>query len=130
MELVNAYQLAMKVDAERLARTRINSLDAYLERLLPIPSDAGNTTRKHVEERRETIRSLTNVDDLANHRGTAWAAVNAVAEYVTHAEPARKHERWKEARFERLVITGKSLLSSPELKWTKPPETYSAKSPE
>lgn len=79
-------------------------------RLLPLPTDATSRKRKNTEERRAQIKALADVDDLANHRGTAWAAVNAVADFVAHGEPSRKQERWEEARFERAVINGDALL--------------------
>lgn len=108
-----------------LVRSKISKRDfaAFLERLVPYSPEehatveAGKPSRaaQNVLKTREAIDSLYRTsDNLDNVRGTKWAALNAVAEYVDYYRPSRSmfkpdnvtlDERgMDERRFVRVVI--------------------------
>ncbi|MNF14148.1 hypothetical protein D3C80_2162480 [compost metagenome] len=47
--------------------------------------------------------------DISKFNGTGWAVINAVSDFVGHAEPARKTESYSERNFSR-VINGETLF--------------------
>jgi phage/plasmid-like protein (TIGR03299 family) len=95
----------------QLIRRRIGEgeFERFLARLLPLPDPmqdrtAGGRAVRNVERVRDAIRTAhRTADDLADIRGTAWGALQAVTAYVDHTQPTRRTaaRTHTEARFER-----------------------------
>lgn len=78
--------------AESLLKTPVTQIDAIrmTEELIPVKTGADEVPGK-TQARRDAIAELfARSDNLDNVRGTAWAYVNAVAEYADHQMVARK----------------------------------------
>lgn len=111
LQMAEGYGRVFRNDANRLADKRV-SLEKYLERLLPLPTiaEAGRRAIENQKNRREAIAYLYyNRADLRSLQGTAWGALQAVAEFVSHAKPTRETETYRKRRFEKL-IDGHELL--------------------
>lgn len=79
--------------AKRLAQMQMGdkALDAFLNSLFPVPTDAEPTTQD--TNRKNLIRDLFESGagtEIPGVRGTAWAALNAVTDYVDHHSIARR----------------------------------------
>lgn len=94
------YYQELEKAGNQLVRTKLTKRDwkAFLEKLVPYDPDMvqsielGEPSRaaKNVDVARATIDSLYRTSpNLDNIRGTKWAAVNAVAEYVDYFRPVR-----------------------------------------
>ena len=108
--LARRYLKALDEAADRLANRSID-LEEYVAKLLPIPEDATEKGRKAIEERRAKILTMAEVENLKPFRGTAWALVNAVADFAAHAPPARMTPTVWERRAEQ-IIDGHPLLDA------------------
>jgi len=110
--LAHKYGETFIQDAERLASKKIG-LEEYLDRLLPLPDkmpDEGGRAIQNTKDHREAIANLYyNAEDLAPFKGTAWGAVQSVADYVSHSQPKRASATFAERRFEQL-LDGHQLL--------------------
>jgi phage/plasmid-like protein (TIGR03299 family) len=81
----------------------------FLARLVPVPDPtpdrtSGGRAVRNAERVREAIRTAhRTADDLADIRGTAWGALQAVTAYVDHTQLTRRTatRTHTEARFER-----------------------------
>jgi phage/plasmid-like protein (TIGR03299 family) len=95
----------------QLIRQRMGQgeFERFLARLVPLPDPmpdrtAGGRAVRNVERVRDAIRTAhRTADDLADIRGTAWGALQAVTAYVDHTQPTRRTatRTHTEARFER-----------------------------
>lgn len=115
--LANRFSRRFMEDAERLADKKV-SFEEYIDKLLPMAegeSEGDSRAVQNLIEQRERIGQLYLVDDLKPFRGTAWGALQAVAEYVSHAEPKRKTETFRERRFEQLIDGHKFLSEAHKL---------------
>ena len=79
--------------AKRLAQMQMGdkALDAFLNSLFPVPTDAEPTTQD--TNRKNLIRDLFESGagtEIPGVRGTAWAALNAVTDYVDHHSITRR----------------------------------------
>ena len=94
------YYAEMEKAGNALVKAKMTKRDfaRFLENLIPYDPeeqasvDIGAPSRaaKNVQEARAAVESIyLNADNLANVRGTKWAAVNAVAEYVDYFRPVR-----------------------------------------
>jgi len=109
--LAQDFGRKFREDAERLADKKI-SFEGYLEKLIPMAkedSEGDSRAAENIKQRREDISQLYLAEDLKEFNGTAWGALQAVADYVSHAEPKRQTETFKERRFEQLIDGHKFL---------------------
>jgi len=84
--------------AARLAGRKV-SVAKVLDRLFPV---SGEMSKKQVSSNgnvKDTIKNLLREkDDLQNHKGTAWGAYNAIADYRSNARPKRKTPAYADRR--------------------------------
>lgn len=60
-----------------------------IDMLFPIPVDMKDALSAKVEEKKKAFIKAYNMDDNANHKGTAWGLVNAYTDFATHFAPPR-----------------------------------------
>jgi phage/plasmid-like protein (TIGR03299 family) len=103
------YYDALEETGERLIREPLSApaFERFLTQLVPLPTsdaDPGGRRVRNAESVREAIRSVyLTTPDLDAIRGTAWGALQAVADYHDHHARTRRTttRTTTEARFER-----------------------------
>lgn len=101
LEVSFSYSDTLAVMGEGLVSTKITDreFDRFLRELVPVPKEEGRakTMRQTVQD---DIRAVyKGADNLNNIRGTAWGALNAVAEYEDHGKTYRSAD----TRFQAIV---------------------------
>lgn len=102
---------AMRVDAEKLVAKRV-ALEEYVDKLIPLSKPDAQTTERMIANTkfvRDQLFEMAGLWDLVPFRDTAWGALQAVTNYVSHGEPVRRTANFDENRFEKL-IDGHELL--------------------
>jgi phage/plasmid-like protein (TIGR03299 family) len=98
------YYDAFADQAQAFAKRALTqeALARYFETLAPDPKDADPARRVATRETWTRLFEAGKGNDLSSVRGTLWAAVNAVCEYVDHERPTRGQEGQEEKirRFE------------------------------
>lgn len=109
LDFTRRYVKGLQIEAERLSQIRVSQdrIDKALGNVFPtLNVIVTEDTPKYQIERNEKIRGTFlqcyNAPDLANFKGTAWGAVNAMADYVTHATPFRETKTYEENRCARI----------------------------
>ena len=81
--------LALKIDRLASYYPTVDQLQGYFRSLYPDP-EVGNSRRAaNTRERLEHLFEAGRGQDISEIRHSAWAAVNAVTEYVDHERPTR-----------------------------------------
>lgn len=99
LTLEDIYFRGLGQEAELLATTPVlekGLIDAFFSPELV----EGKLAKKAVERNRDVFVAALRSDNLANFRGTAWAAVQAAADVESHFVPARRTVRFNERRLE------------------------------
>lgn len=113
--LANDYFNRIDGRAEELYVIRPN-WDMFLDKLLPIDSSKSERVQSNTILVRNSISKIyTEKDDLQNFKGTGWGMYNAVADYVSNADPLRNAPTWKENKMQQHMIGEVSLLKKAEL---------------
>ena len=60
---------------------------------------------------KEALLKCFDAPDLANFKNTAWGAINALSDFVSHTDPLRSTTTFKEKRFEN-VVTGHNIFDT------------------
>lgn len=88
----NQYFAALAESAEKLALLPFSE-DKFLELIrkeYPQSENNTNVTNVRNEEKVALLMQCYREDDLANFRGTAWGAIQAIADFTSHAPIATK----------------------------------------
>ena len=111
LQLAEDYMNTLEEKADQLANETMTVVDvhAVLEQLFKMDKDMSDRRKNRVKEQREEVMAYMIRPDLAQFIGTKWGFINGVADYVGHAEPARKAQNWEENRWG-YMIGGSWLL--------------------
>lgn len=107
--LAQAYFEALGIEAEKLVEKKAN-IEELVKDLFPIDKSLGERAVANAKARQEEVQKACYTKDLKPFWGTGWAWINGVADVVSHMEPQRKTETWKERRFES-ILDGPMLLN-------------------
>lgn len=84
-----------------LASRQVDSAEVktYLQALVPDNKDARRNTRtQHIRRELEVLFTQGGGNDMSGIRGSAWALLNAVTQYTTHAKAARGADEYQQRR--------------------------------
>lgn len=94
---------AIKVSAKRYAE--------IMNEILPIKDSDSERVKANILSKQEGIAQALKAPDIAKFKGTGWALVNAVSDFLQHSEPQRKTETFKENRLD-ATLKGDKLLDT------------------
>jgi phage/plasmid-like protein (TIGR03299 family) len=100
LELTTDYLEKFETNAVDMANKIIDEADfkIFLDELFPFPIEKDATNRKieNVKTMRNNLIITYNREDIREFRNTAWGVINAVSDMVTHSEPLRQTDTYKE----------------------------------
>lgn len=114
LNLYNSYIEALDKEAQALATQKVSTkqFNNIVDFVFPFPEDSSKRQKTNIEVMREDLTSRYNfAPDLGNFRGTAWGVINAVTDFVAHAEPLRNTDSFQENRFQQ-VVEGHKILDT------------------
>ncbi|MNV32863.1 hypothetical protein D3C71_1242130 [compost metagenome] len=111
--LFNAEKYMEKLDeqAHKMLDVKITPAqwEEIVEEVLPTNAKMSARARQTVAAKRQGLHDAIMMEDIKKFRGTGWAAVNAITDFVAHNKPARNTSTYDENLFAR-VIHGDSLV--------------------
>ena len=105
------YMKSLQEEAERLSMQRVTDkmFMNLVNKLLPLEDDVSEIAKaNNTKLRSDLINRYFYAPDLEVLPKNAWRAINAVADFATHAQPLRKTENYQENLFDK-VINGHPL---------------------
>ena len=104
--LVNKYMEELNEEAERLANIKISDADieAIFDIIYPIDRNKDSERRiNNISIVKNNFIQCYNASDIAQFKGTAYGAVNAMSDLVSHRIPARATQNFYENYWDRLI---------------------------
>lgn len=112
LALADLYLKHFAETADYLVNERMTEdmVIAALKQMFPLKADATDRQKRIANKQQIQIVTCLRAPDLAKVYDTKWGFLNAVADYVDHADPIRKTKNWQESRFSS-VVSGHPLLN-------------------
>ena len=104
--LANNYMTALNEEAERLAKIKMSEaqIEDTFDRLFPIDRNKDSERKiNNIELMKADFKRCYEAPDLANFKGTAYGAVQAMSDYVSHRLPNRTTANYYENSWNRLI---------------------------
>lgn len=98
LELANDYMENLAKTADELANTPASTerVAEVLAQMFPIKETDSDRKKKNVSDTIENYTVCLLAPDIRKFAGTAWGAINAMADMVDHVAPARNSKNYKE----------------------------------
>ena len=111
LHLANNYIQSLAERADRMANTTVTreQLNQILDELFPVDENSSEREKRGVEKLKTEYMTCYFAPDILKFRGTAWGAVNAMSDMISHNAPRRKTENYRENNWGR-IMDGHILL--------------------
>ena len=104
--LANKYISALKDEADILSSQKVTEaqLEAIFDAMFPIDTNKDTERKiKNITVLKDNFFGCYNEADIAKFKGTAWGAINAMADLVAHSDPTRLTESYYENAWNKLI---------------------------
>jgi hypothetical protein len=105
LQLANEYMVNLDIEADRLANARLyeEQIEEILDEMFPVKEDATERKKTTVLQFKNNFWTAYNMPDIQKFEGSAWKAVNAMSDVVTHAAPSRNTSTYNENRWGKII---------------------------
>ena len=105
LQLADNYMIKLDEEADRLANARLykEQIDEILDELFSVDDDATERKKQNVQSTKESFYVAYFMPDIEKFRDTAWGAVNAMSDFITHATPKRNTKNYNENRWGKIM---------------------------
>lgn len=91
LELADEYMYNLGIEAEKLANTtlRREQIDEILNEMFPVDDLTSERKKSNIQQIKDEFYISYFMPDIEKFRETAWGAINAMSDCVTHTAPKR-----------------------------------------
>lgn len=104
--LANKYMTELEIEADRLANIKVTDADveAIFDMIFPIDKNKDSERKiNNIAIIKNNFVQCYNASDIAQFRGTAYGAINAMSDLISHKLPNRETQNYYENSWNRLI---------------------------
>ena len=111
LEMACDYMEELGRTADRLANTTVtrDKLMEILDEMFPITENSTDREKQNIQKLKNEYMVCYFAPDILKFRGTAWGAVNAMSDMISHNAPRRKTANYRENNWGR-IMDGHAML--------------------
>ena len=94
------YEKFEETEIEMLSKEQ---LDEILDELFPVKDDDSERKKRNIKQMKDDFYICYFMPDIAQFRDTAWGAVNAMSDLITHGKPQRNTKNFEENRWSKIA---------------------------
>lgn len=105
LQMGHKYMQSLADEADRLANAKLykEQLDEILDELFHADENDSDRKKNNMKAEKDNFYVAYFMPDIAKFRETAWGAVNAMSDVITHQVPKRRTESFNENRWGRIM---------------------------
>ncbi len=105
LDMANKYMDNLAVYADRMANITVTDdrIKAILDELFPIDDDMSDREKRNADKVKEDYMVCYFAPDIMKFMGTAWGALNAMSDMVSHNAPRRLTSNYRENNWGRIM---------------------------
>lgn len=113
LEMADRYMDSLKEEADQMANTDVKEarIAEILNKLFPVKEDASDLQKSRVQAAKDGYMSCYFAPDIVKFQGTAWGAINAMADYVGHAAAHKNTKTYDENNWNAIMM-GHALVDA------------------
>ena len=105
LELAEEYMYGFGIEAEKLANAtlRREQIEEILNDMFPVDDQTTERKKNNIQQTKEEFYIAYAMPDLEQFKGTAWGAINAMSDMVTHTAPRRNTAEFHKNRWGKVM---------------------------
>ncbi len=105
LQLANKYMTNLDIEADRLANAKLyeEQISEILDEMFPVDDKATERKKNNILQFKNQFWTAYSMPDIQQFEDSAWKAVNAMSDVVTHAAPQRASATYNENRWGKLM---------------------------
>ncbi len=105
LQMANAYMGELAKEADCLANTSVSrdQLNQILDELFPIDESSSQREKDNMKKLKDEYMICYYAPDILKFQNTAWGAINAMSDMISHNAPLRKTATYRENNWGRIM---------------------------
>ena len=105
LQMADKYMQNLDIEADRLANTKLykEQIDEILDEMFPIDDNDSERKKQNVQSAKDNFYVAYFMPDILKFGESAWRAVNAMSDMVTHSTPKRNTASFNENRWGKIM---------------------------
>lgn len=105
LQMANVYMGELAKEADRLANTAVtrDQLNQILDELFPVDESSSQREKDNMKKLKDEYMICYYAPDILKFQNTAWGAVNAMSDMISHNAPLRKTATYRENNWGRIM---------------------------
>ena len=111
LSLMDKYMINLDVEADRLANAKLHEeeIEQILDEMFPVNDKTTERKKSNILQFKQNFWNAYDMPDIKKFKDSAWKAVNAMSDVITHAAPTRNTATYNENRWGK-IMDGHILL--------------------
>ena len=105
LSMADKYMQNLDIEADRLANAKLykEQIDEILDEMFPIEDNDTDRKKQNVQSVKDSFYVAYFMPDILKFGESAWRAVNAMSDMVTHSTPKRNTKSYEENRWGKIM---------------------------
>ena len=105
LDMANKYMDKLGEYADQMANTTVTDerIKAILDEMFPVTEDMSDREKRNAEKVKTEYMVCYFAPDILKFKGTAWGALNAMSDMVSHNAPRRQTSNYRENNWGRIM---------------------------
>lgn len=105
LQLADNYMVNLDIEADKLANAKLyqEQIEEILNEMFTVDDNASDRKKQNVQQFKNNFWTVYNMPDIAKFEDSAWKAVNAMSDVITHAAPQRNTATYNENRWGKIM---------------------------
>lgn len=105
LDLADQYMGALAIQADQLANTTVTDekIREILNEMFPITEEMSDREKRNAQKVKDEFMVCYFAPDILKFKGTAWGALNAMSDMVSHNAPRRQTANYRENNWGRIM---------------------------
>ena len=105
LQMADKYMQNLDIEADRLANAKLykEQIDEILNEMFPVDDNDSDRKKQNVQSAKDSFYVAYFMPDILKFGESAWRAVNAMSDMVTHSTPKRNTASFNENRWGKIM---------------------------
>lgn len=105
LRMADSYMANLDVEADRLANAKLyrEQIEEILDEMFPADDNTSERKKNNIVQFKNQFWTAYNMPDIQKFEDSAWMAVNAMSDVITHSAPRRNTASYNENRWGKIM---------------------------
>lgn len=105
LRMADSYMANLDVEADRLANAKLyrEQIEEILDEMFPVDGNASERKKNNIVQFKNQFWTAYSMPDIQKFEDSAWKAVNAMSDVITHSAPRRNTASYNENRWGKIM---------------------------